>query len=193
MTAQTTAATAPSPRPANDHPMPDGGARPLNARHTPTDPEPPTPRAAPCRNPACGTTGGARRVAGSAPARRRGYCNACYQRAKRAGFPAIVPPPQVRAVSLVAHICAECERPFSAPAAPERRFCSRRCGALGRHAKHPAPIPAGLSPVLRPDRAGPVWTGLALVKYPAPTWHTLRPAPPDGWRFAATDDAARAA
>lgn len=28
---------------------------------------------------------------------------------------------------------------------------------------------------LWPDRSRPVWTGLAIVKYPAPTWHTYRP------------------
>jgi hypothetical protein len=154
--------------------------------------------AAPCRE--CGDTAGYIPPQCQRPWRGRGRCKRCYARAHYRGALGLHTGPCLSCGpgrSLLARgLCGPCySRAVARGVLARYPACGRVpvAYAEARFAKHPDPIPAGQSPILRPDPAQPVWTGLALAKYPAPTWHTLRPTTPDGWRFAATDDARRAA
>lgn len=93
MATQTTAATAPSRRPANDHPTP-GGARPLTARYATDDPDTPSPGGASQRPWHPYVTEGCRRChLTDLPHVARGLCTTCYSAAQKRGdllrYPAV--------------------------------------------------------------------------------------------------------
>lgn len=167
----------------------------------PTDPEPPTPGAAlaaPCLR--CGREDGLIERRGRSPRRTLGYCHSCYgtldDLVAHHGFR------DTHQANAAIPYTGNRGQPASqvyAHARAQGRTWSRQSRLLDRAARHlPATIPALPLPPDRDTtpallmRHSKAWRdGEAIDR--ARDWHTLRPTTPDGWRFAATDDAAREA
>jgi hypothetical protein len=160
---------------------------------TPTTPDPaPQPPAAalaaPCRD--CGTTGGSIPAGSRRPTRKRGLCARCYNRRLARGQ-----------LPLGHHDCLSCAATGRGGIRGLCATCYERALGQGIHRaypacgrvpvpylplawdEHPAPIPPGLSPILRPDPAAPVWVGLTLPRYTATIWTPgqWRCRPRDPW------------
>jgi hypothetical protein len=157
---------------------------------TTTDRDPEPTLAAPCAD--CGTTAGGRDRRSARPVRKRGLCRNCYARHDHLGdildFPRVL-------FDLPHDVCLGCG-PINPREYIGRGLCcaclhrARRQGIVAEYPHcgprpvprpdrriqpaHPAPLPAGLTPILRPDPTLPIWTGLAVAKYPQTTWHTYR-------------------
>jgi hypothetical protein len=173
------------------------------SRHhdAPTEPEPPTPGsplAAPCRR--CGRDDGCIPPGHIHPAWSLGYCMACYMSlyrlVERGEFGTMH---QANAAVPYTGNCGQPTGHDIAHARAQGRTWSRLCRLRDHAARHlPATIPALPLPPDRDTtpallmRHSKAWRDGEAIDL-ARDWHTLRPTPPDGWRFAATDDAARAA